>query len=213
MSTHSVTVPAVSTKQGRAKPLSRDDRRQAILTAVIPLLIEKGSTATTAEMADAAGIAEGTIFRAFPNKAALIHEAVKATMDPRPIEQALAGIPDFSPIEIQLAEAARILAERFDRITALIGILRSMPHSAERPPADARRIAADSMTAISAALAVLFERHRDRLLIEPSRAAAAFRGLVFTNSHPLIAFEEKLSIDEIVTVLLSGVVAPAAKAN
>lgn len=209
MSAHSVSLPEVNVKQGRAKPLSRQDRQRAILAAVIPLLIEKGSAVTTAEMAEAAGIAEGTIFRAFPDKAALIHEAVKATMDPDPIRKALAEIPDDSPIEMQLAAAARVLAERFDRMTALIGILRSVPHSIDKPPAEARRVAADAMTAISAALAVIFERHRDRLLIEPGRAAAALRGLIFTNSHPLFAPEEKLSVDEIVAILLSGVIAPA----
>ena len=196
----------MTTKPGRAKPLSRDDRRHAILAAVIPLLIEKGSAATTAEMAEAAGIAEGTIFRAFPDKAELIHEAVKATMNPEPIRVALEQIADPSPIETQLSEAARILAIRFHQITALVGILRSMPHTVDHPPAESRRLAADSMTAISAALATIFERHRDLLRIEPARAAAAFRGLVFTNSHPLIAPEEKLSVEEIVTILLSGVV-------
>lgn len=163
---------------------------------------------TTADMAEAAGIAQGTIFRAFPDKAALIQEAVKTTMDPKPIAEALAEIPRSSPIESQLAEAAQILAERFSRINALVGILRSMPHPAGSPTAGAARFAADSIAIISAALTGIFERHRDRLLIEPARAAAAFRGLIFTNTHPLIAPVEKLTVDEIVAILLSGVARP-----
>ena len=64
----------------RAEPLAPDDRRRAIVEAVIPLLVERGATATTRQMAEAAGIAEGTIFRVFPDKAALIHEAVRVSL-------------------------------------------------------------------------------------------------------------------------------------
>ena len=45
----------MTTKTGRAKPLSPEQRRTAILDAVIPLLVERGATVTTAEMAEAAG--------------------------------------------------------------------------------------------------------------------------------------------------------------
>ena len=49
----------------RAAPLSPDERRRAIVDAVLPLLIEHGRAVTTRQMAEAAGIAEGTIFRVF----------------------------------------------------------------------------------------------------------------------------------------------------
>ena len=68
----------------RALPLAPEERRKAILDAVIPLLISRGSNVTTAEMADAAGIAEGTIFRVFPDKPSLLHEALKSSFDPAP---------------------------------------------------------------------------------------------------------------------------------
>ncbi|MDF1596568.1 MAG: TetR/AcrR family transcriptional regulator [Acidimicrobiia bacterium] len=195
----------MNTRHTRAKPLSRDDRREAILTAVIPLLIEKGQAVTTAEMAEAAGIAEGTIFRAFPDKAALIHEAVKITMDPAPVRVALEAIDATAPIETQLTEAAHILVERFDRITALMEVLRTMPLPATGPPAGARRVVTESIASISAGLTVLLERHRDRLVIAPSRAAAAFRGLIFANAHSVMTPEEKLTIDEVVGILLCGI--------
>ena len=63
---------AVDTQKARARPLSPEDRRAAILDAVVPLLIDHGAAVTTAEMAEAAGIAEGTIFRVFPDKASLL---------------------------------------------------------------------------------------------------------------------------------------------
>ena len=64
--------------------MSSDNRRRAIVEAITPLLIEHGGGVTTRQMAEAAGIAEGTIFRVFSDKCALIHEAIKSGMDPRP---------------------------------------------------------------------------------------------------------------------------------
>ena len=212
MSAHSVSLGRVSAKHRRAEPLPRQDRRQAIVEAVIPLLVEHGSAVTTRQMAEAAGIAEGTIFGVFANKAALIHEAVKAGMDPAPVRTALAGIPPADPIEDQLAEAARILLEHFDRVTVLVGVLRTMPTAPAGPPPGARRFVADSHAAVLAALTDLFGRHQDRLRIAPSRAAAAFQALTFARLQPLIAPEEKLTIEEIVAVLLSGIADPVGQA-
>ena len=49
-----------------------DERRDAIIDVVLPLLLEHGSDVSTRQIAEAAGIAEGTIFRVFPDKAALL---------------------------------------------------------------------------------------------------------------------------------------------
>jgi AcrR family transcriptional regulator len=178
--------------------MAPDDRRRAIIEAVIPLLVEHGAAVTTRQMADAAGIAEGTIFGVFPGKRELIEEAIKHSMDPEPVQRELSQLHPEAPIEIQIAEATRILIERFSEVIALMGVLRTMPSSGvSRPP-----FVAEANNAINASLTELFERHRSRLRIEPSRAATALRGLVFAASHPMI---EKLTVNEIVGVLLSGI--------
>ena len=59
------------------------------------------------------------------------------------------------------------------------------------------------------ALTDLFGRHRDKLRLEPARAAAAFSGLIFASGHPIVAPGEKLTVNEIVSVLLAGVAEPA----
>jgi AcrR family transcriptional regulator len=52
--------------------LSNEDRRAAIIQAVRRVFAEKGFDGTTTrELADAAGISEGLLFKHFPNKAAL----------------------------------------------------------------------------------------------------------------------------------------------
>ena len=63
----------------RARALPPDERRAAILTAVLPVVLDKGMSASTRELAQAAGVAEGTLFRVFDSKDDLILAAVSYT--------------------------------------------------------------------------------------------------------------------------------------
>jgi AcrR family transcriptional regulator len=188
--------------------LAPEDRRRAIIQAVLPLLVEHGASVTTKQMAEAAGIAEGTIFRVFPDKHALIHEAVRFTVDPAPIQRGLEEIDPDAPIEIQLAEAAQLVLEKLEGVMTLMAALRTAPALPEGRPMGTPPFVIEANAAINKALAGLFERHLDRLRIEPARAAAAFRGLIFAGGHPLLSRTERLTVDEMVGVLLEGVVVP-----
>ena len=196
-------------RTSRAEPLSPEARRRAIVDAVIPLLVERGVSVTTAQMAEAAGIAEGTIFRVFPDKDAVIHEALKVSIDPEPVLRQLAQIYPDANLEAQLTEAALILLERFQNVVALLSVIRTLPHSADesRPPGPPPFVTVAN-EAINGSLTKLFERHRDRLRIEPARAAAAFRGLILASGHPSVNPAERITVDEIVGILLSGIALP-----
>jgi AcrR family transcriptional regulator len=185
-----------------------DDRRRAIVEAVIPLLVARGAAVTTREMAEAAGIAEGTIFRVFPDKTALIREAVKVSVDPAPVQAELGQIYPDAPLDAQLAEAARIITQRFETVIALVGILASLPHDGAHHPPGPPQFVAEANAAINESLAVIFGRHHDRLRLKPARAANAFRGLLLAASHPTLAVTERLTIDEVVAVLLEGITEP-----
>ncbi len=161
-------------------------------------------------MAEAAGIAEGTIFRVFPDKTSLIHEAVRLTIDPEPIKAALAQIHPGASLEVQLAEAARILLDRFEVVITLMSVLRTLPHTDSQvhipgPPP----YVAVANQAINVSVAEIFERHRGILRLEPARAAAAFRGLILASGHPALSPTDRPTIDEVVSVLLSGVIEPS----
>src|SRR5690348_9022981 len=77
----------------RVAPLAPDDRRAALIEATIPLLIEHGTAVSTRQIAQAAGVAEGTIFRVFPDKASLVMAAVRHGIDPEPGVKAISEIP------------------------------------------------------------------------------------------------------------------------
>ena len=64
--------------------MTPDDRRAALVDATVPLLLEHGRTVTTKQIADAAGVAEGTIFRVFDSKDDLVPAAVEKALDMEP---------------------------------------------------------------------------------------------------------------------------------
>jgi len=111
----------------------------------------------------------------------------------------------------QAVERARIIFERFQGVIALITALRTSPSPDAAPPAGPPPFVAEANAAINGALTELFERHRDRLRIEPARATAAFRGLILASGHPMMGHGEKLTVDEIVDVLLMGIAEPVSE--
>ena len=68
-----------------------------IVAATLPLLLEHGDRVTTKQIAEAAGIAEGTIFRAFVDKDEVIAAVIESALDPEPLEAALSAIPSDLP--------------------------------------------------------------------------------------------------------------------
>ena len=96
----------------RAAALPLEERRSAIVAATLPLFLEQGGAVTTREVAQAAGIAEGTIFRVFADKTELLDAVMEAALDPAPTDAAIAAIDDSLPFEERLIAAVEILRQR-----------------------------------------------------------------------------------------------------
>src|SRR5450432_3262680 len=92
-------VDASLPRKGRAVPLPPTERRAAIIAATLPLLLAHGPTVTTRQIAHAAGIAEGTIFRVFPDIESLFQATMDAAYDPVKVASELDAIPAGHPLE------------------------------------------------------------------------------------------------------------------
>lgn len=195
----------MSSETRRAAPLAPDERRRSIVDAVIPLIVEQGAAVTTREMAEAAGVAEGTIYKVFPDKPSIILEAIRVSMDPDPTRSAIEAIPDDIPLADQAEVAARILMDRADRLVALVSVLGTMPEDRHPDHEGAHRQFEDAQRVVVSALTELFERHAGHLRVPPDRAAVMLRGLVFVNKHPRLSPAEQWTASEIVAMALHGV--------
>src|SRR6266496_2630091 len=135
----------------RAPGMSVEDRRAMIVHAVLPLMMEHGANVTTSQIARAAGIGEGTIFRAFKDKDELFDACTAEAVRPDHALDAMAEIPADAPMEDRLVEAAEALGAYLDRMGALIGALhgRDRRRGTERRGKGGRR---ESMAAIREAM-------------------------------------------------------------
>src|ERR1700686_1999266 len=96
----------------RAGAMAPDDRRAMVVHPPLPLLLANGEMVTPRQMADAAGIAEGTIFRVFADKDAVIAAVLDAALDVQPLERAIEAIDRTQALGDALEAVVVILQQR-----------------------------------------------------------------------------------------------------
>lgn len=171
-------------------------------------LRSKGSAVTTKEIARAAGVAEGTIFRVFTSKDELIDAAVRSSFDPRPLIADIERIDLSRPLRTRLVEMVTMMQDRFVSVFSLMGAL-GMIQSPERRP-DGHRQGGHHQDAVEwrdhmlVAMVGVIEPDRDRLRIPPQEFIRYLRLLTFSGSHEEIADHRLLTPEEIVSLVLDG---------
>lgn len=112
--------------------MTPDDRRVAIVDAVLPLVGERGVDVTTRELAAAAGVAEGTLFRVFSSKHDLVGtvalEGLRRASGPRQTRDELAAIDRTAPLEERLEQVIELGRRRMGDVVRWITVLRVLAH-------------------------------------------------------------------------------------
>ncbi|WP_407564576.1 TetR/AcrR family transcriptional regulator [Streptomyces sp. 184] len=193
----------------RAPGMEPEQRRAMIIQTAIPLIAEFGAAVTTAKIARAAGIGEGTIFRVFADKDELLQACLAEALSPEHAVRELGAIDLSQPLPDRLAEAAEALHAHLARMGAIAGSLLASGHRGGKHPGTVRGAGADeSTTRIRAALVDLLEPDRAALRRPPEQIAALFFGLIFT--QPRTDDEPDLTTRELAEVFLHGALAGAA---
>jgi len=192
--------------------MAPDERRAAIIAATLPLLRRHGANVTTRQIAEAAGVAEGTIFGVFPDKNSLIVATLLSQFDPeRARASLLACASAEGDLRHRLRAAVDHLAARMRDTGALFAIARNLPseHSGELfKHLGERRVVVQDV------LAELFEPDRLRLMHTPATCARLLMSMIFATTQDEWTGGDRLGGEELVGVLLDGLlVRPAAPTN
>ena len=180
-----------------------DERREAILLAAIPLLRERGASVTTRDLADAAGVAEGTLFRVFPDKEALLGAAIHRALAPEPVLALLAGVEPELPIRIKLRKVVAILQTHANDVAMLIAVGREArggepPHTHGPPKRNPVEI-------VVRAVADVLHPHAEHLRLDPLVSARLLAGIVIASTRPLgSGVNPPLTAGQIVELFLDG---------
>jgi AcrR family transcriptional regulator len=202
----------------RAPRMAPDDRRAAIVAATRPLVLRHGAAVTTRQIAEASGIAEGTIFRVFPDKDAVISAVIADALDQTPSLRELAAVDRALPLRERLVAAVDVLQRRVSEVFGLFGALGwtgGPPDRRNGRPRLPRPVDPDRIeNEYRAAVTDLIGPDARLLRLSPAELAHVMRLLVFSGTHPLISAPRSLGPEEIVAILLDGLLAhPATGSN
>lgn len=200
-------VTQASHSRTRAPHLPPQERRAALIAATRDALIEHGCVPTTRQIAEHAGVAEGTIFRIFDSKESLVEAVVADSFDQAPLTEEIAGIDPVLPLRARLYRLVEITQTRFQRI---IGLMDALGTIAPPPAGNDPGAEAENKAALEEQFRAVIGEDVAQLSVSATEALQLLRLLTFSGSHPRISEGNTLTAQRIVDVLLDGISAKPA---
>ncbi|WP_242624711.1 TetR/AcrR family transcriptional regulator [Krasilnikovia cinnamomea] len=190
-------------RRRRVPALAPEERRAALVAATVPLLHRCGLEVSTRQIAQAAGVAEGTIFGVFPDKQSLVVAALTQALDPQPTLDALAAIDPRAGLRERMTEAADLIHRRFAGNAHLMAGARRLAGTAGADP-ETRHAMAAARERLLAALTAVIEPDAARLRRSPTAVARLLLLFCGANTYGPFGDPEHLDGAETVSLLLDG---------
>ncbi|MET0419850.1 MAG: TetR/AcrR family transcriptional regulator [Actinoplanes sp.] len=197
-------------RRRRVPAMAPEERRAALIAATIPLLHEHGLDVSTRQIAQAAGVAEGTIFGVFETKSSLVVCSVVKALDPQPTLDALAAIDRSAPLRERIVRAAELVHHRFADNMALMTAARRLIIDKQTDSEEARRMAANRER-LQAALAEVIEPDAHRLRRTPAAVARLLLLFCGANTYGPFGDPDGFSGEETASLLLDGLLERGAR--
>ncbi|MFD1947696.1 TetR/AcrR family transcriptional regulator [Nocardioides aestuarii] len=183
----------------RARPMAPEQRLDQLVDTTLLLLREHGRDVTTRQIAEAAGVAEGTIFRVVDSKEELVEAAIDRAFAPGALVERMLEIDADLPLRERLVLMVSIFQQRFRATFDLmrkVGLVRPPRH--DGPEADAVR------ARLAALMAGVVGADADRLTVPVDEFCHRLRLLAFSGAHPLISDGHYVGPEDVVDTVLDG---------
>ncbi|MFF4412403.1 TetR family transcriptional regulator [Streptosporangium sp. NPDC001559] len=198
---------STSPSSSRASPLPPDERRAALIASTLALILAEGPDVSTRQIAQAAGVAEGTIFRVFATKDELVKAAIISAIDATPLIRDLTAVDRTAPLRARLVAAVEIMQHHTTHVFRLVDALgaEGVTRIAREGRAERGEEDCDPRAAIRQAIVNLIVPDRDLLRCTAPEAARRLQLLTVAGSHPKLVEDDPLPPAEIVSMLLDGI--------
>lgn len=188
--------------------MPRDERRASIVEATIPLLEAHGQQVTTKQIAEAAGVAEGTIFRVFDSLTDVVDAAIVEALSASRLERLVTEHPFPGELDGDVRTALTLVGTYYETVKTML----HLGHGAgERSPAarcvreELRQRAAELLDALAAD----FAPHADRLRVAPAELAQLIHLLASGARAQSRFIDAPMDVATVAAVVLDGVRRPA----
>nr|WP_246416178.1 TetR/AcrR family transcriptional regulator [Nocardioides luti] len=181
--------------------MNPEERLDQLVDVTLELLRVHGRGVTTRQIAERAGVAEGTIFRVVETKDELVDAAIARAFRPGRVEDRILEIDDTLPLHDRLVLLVGILQQRFRATFALmqkVGMIRPPDHLHDGEEAIAIR------ARMGQVLEAVVGADADALNVPVDEFVHRLRLLTFAGSHDHIADGRLLTPEQIVDTLLNG---------
>lgn len=202
----------------RAPSLPPDERRASIIEATRRLILDRGAAPTTREVAEAAGIAEGTVFRHFASKDDLVHAALVDALDPTEVCAAIEAVDPCHDLDTRMVELMTVVRSAVRSISGTAASLHAVRAASQtsahpgQPGPHPQRHRSDRLTvwntAVRTSLARCLEPDRSRFTLPLDLVCHLVVTVAATGLRPFETAPGDVDARQLATLLLHGALTP-----
>lgn len=156
-----------------------DQRRQLIVDAARTLIVEYGMQYTTKQLACAAGVAEGTLFRIFPSKDEITKEVIISVLNPNPLAELIESLPEDTSLSEHISAVITTIQDHVREAVKVFSLAQGLPQMHDL----IHTIHRDNHIRVCAAVESTLIPRAERLRFSPARIAKIVTDLATTSTH------------------------------